>query len=319
MKIVVLDGHTLNPGDLSWADLATLGEFSVYDRTPDALVAARSAGAEILLTNKTLITAETISQLPELKYIGVLATGYNVVDLGAAAAKNVVVTNVPTYGTASVAQMTIAMILTLCHRVRAHSDAVHAGQWTRSVDFCFWNYPLTELAGKTIGIIGFGRIGRRVGKIAAAMGMHVLAADKVKIDEPECDHFQWASVPDVLSRSDVVTLHCPLHADTEGLINRNTLAMMKPSAFLINTSRGPLVVERDLADALNDDRLAGAAVDVLSTEPPSPDNPLLKAKNCLITPHIAWATRQARTRLLDTAVANVRAFLADRPVNVVHG
>ncbi|NLX04813.1 MAG: D-2-hydroxyacid dehydrogenase [Phycisphaerae bacterium] len=318
MKIVVLDGFTLNPGDLSWAALEQLGDLTVHDRTPADHILARAAGAAILLTNKTPLTAQTIRALPDLQYIGVLATGYNVVDVQAAADRDIPVTNVPTYGTHSVAQLTFALLLELCHHVQAHSDAVRRGQWSASRDFCFWNSPLIELADKTIGIIGFGRIGRQVAQIADALGMAVLAADRVKNPPPTLRRFAWAEIPDLLANADVVSLHCPLFPETQGLINRQTLDRMKPSAFLLNTSRGPLIVEQDLADALAAGRIAGAAVDVLSAEPPPPNNPLLAAKNCLVTPHIAWATREARQRLMHTAVENLRAFLAGNPVNVVN-
>jgi glycerate dehydrogenase len=317
MKIVVLDGYTLNPGDLRWDGLNRLGDLTVYDRTPKAQIVERSLAAKIVLTNKTPLTAVTLGQLPDLKYIGVLATGYNVVDVKAAAERGIVVTNVPTYGTSSVAQMTFALLLELCHHVQVHSDAVRRGDWSLGKDFCFWNYPLVELAGKTMGIIGFGRIGRAVARIAASMGMRILAADQIRDDVLDLDDFEWADIPELLSRADVVSLHCPLFPATEGLIHFETIELMKPSAFLINTSRGGLVVDRDLAQALNNNRIAGAGLDVLTIEPPAPDNPLLAAKNCIVTPHIAWATREARERLMGIAVENVRAFLADRPVNRV--
>lgn len=318
MKIVVLDGYTLNPGDLSWGDLEALGSCTVYDRTPSNLILERSANAPILLTNKTPLTAQTIGSLPDLAYIGVLATGYNIVDVDAAAKRNIPVTNVPTYGTASVAQFAFALLLELCHRVQSHSDAVHAGEWTQCNDFCFWKTPLVELAGQTMGIVGFGRIGKQVAVIASAFGMNVIVADKVKSDPPAGIDVEWADIPDLLKHADVVSLHCPLFPDTQGLINRDALAMMKSSACLINTSRGPLIVEQDLADALNTGQIAGAAVDVLADEPPTANNPLLSAKNCLATPHIAWATKQARSRLMATAVNNVRTFLAGTPTNVVN-
>ncbi len=319
MQIVVLDGHALNPGDLSWEQLEQIGTLTVYDRTPADKIIERAAGAEVILTNKTPLTAETIGQLPELKYIGVLATGYNVVDVEAAAGRGIPVTNIPTYGTGSVAQMTFALLLELCHHVQSHSDAVHNGDWTKSKDFCFWNYPLIELAGKTMGLIGMGRIGRNVAQIAAAFGMNVIAASKTNGNPPQIPNFAWTQVDDLMKQADVVSLHCPLFPDTQGLINAETLNLMKPTAMLINTARGPLVVDADLADALNDSRIAGAALDVLNAEPPSPDNPLLKAKNCIITPHIAWATREARSRLMNTAIDNIRTFLADKTANVVNG
>jgi len=317
MKIVVLDGYTLNPGDLSWDGLKELGEVTVHDRTPNELILDRSAGAEILFTNKTPLLADTLQQLPELRYIGVLATGYNVVDVEAAGRRGVVVTNVPTYGTCSVAQMTFALLLELCQHVQAHSDAVRGGEWSRSEDFCFWKFPMIELLDKTMGIIGFGRIGRQVARIASAMGMRVLAADEIRTEPPELEHFAWAEVDELLREADVVTLHCPQTAATENLINRRTLALMKPTAFLINTARGGLVVAEDLVEALNNGQIAGAGLDVLAVEPPKGGSPLFQAKNCLITPHIAWATKEARARLMTIAVDNLRSFLAGKPVNVV--
>jgi len=317
MRIVVLDGYALNPGDLSWDGLEKIGDVTVYERTAVESIIERAAGAEIVFTNKTPLSAETIAKLPGLKYIGVLATGYNVVDVKAAAQHGVVVTNIPTYGTYSVAQMVFALLLELCHHIQRHSDSVKAGDWSRSSDFCYWNYPLVELAGKTMGIIGFGRIGRQVANIAATLGMNVLAADSFKGNPPALENFRWAEIPELLQKSDVVSLHCPLFPETQGLINKNTLSMMKESAFLINTSRGPLIVEEDLAEVLNTGKIAGAGLDVLSVEPPKSDNPLLSAKNCLITPHIAWATKEARARLMDTAVKNLKAFVEGYTVNVV--
>ncbi len=318
MKIVVLDGHALNPGDLSWKALSAIGELQVFDRTADDQIVARAHDAEVVLTNKTRLPAQILQQLKSTRYIGVLATGYDVVDVQAARALNISVTNVPTYATASVAQFTFAMLLELCHHAALHSEATRAGEWSRSTDFSFWKTPLVELAGKTIGLIGLGQIGRRVAELALAFEMRVVAADAVKGSPPGWPGFRWCEVDELLRQADVVSLHCPLLSTTRGIINAKSLAMMKPSAFLINTSRGALVIEQDLADALNNGRLAGAAVDVLSSEPPSPDNPLLRAKNCIVTPHIAWATKEARTRLLDTAIANVRAFLDGDPVNVVN-
>ncbi len=318
MKIVVLDGHALNPGDLSWVALGAIGELQVFDRTADDQIVARAHDAEIVLTNKTLLPAQILRQLKTTRYIGVLATGYDVVDVDTARELKIPVTNVPTYATASVAQFTFALLLELCHRAALHSEAVRAGEWSRSTDFSFWKTPLVELAGKTIGIIGLGQIGRRVAEIALAFEMRVIAAGPVRSSVPDWPGFRWCEVNELMPDADVVSLHCPLRPTTRGIINAKSLAMMKPSAFLINTSRGPLVIDQDLADALNDGRLAGAALDVLSSEPPSPDNPLLRAKNCIVTPHIAWATKEARTRLLDTAIANVRAFLDGHPVNVVN-
>jgi len=317
MKIVVLDGYTLNPGDLSWDGLKDLGDVTIYDYTPADQIVARAQGAEILFTNKTPLMADTLAQLDKLTYIGVLATGYNVVDVKAAAARGVAVTNIPTYGTSSVAQMVFALLLELCHHVQLHSDAVRAGEWSESRDFCFWKTPLVELQGKTIGIVGFGRIGRQVARIADAFGMRILAQDKFQGPAPDLADFRWAELDELLAQSDVVSLHCPLFPDTAGLINQETLARMKPSAFLINTSRGGLIVDQDLSDALNRNQIAGAALDVLSVEPPPADNPLLKAKNILITPHISWATGEARARLMGIAVDNLKAYLAGKPVNVI--
>ena len=317
MKIVVLDGYCLNPGDLTWDDWKEFGEVVVYDRTPPSETVARAKDAEVAITNKTVLNRAVIAALPKLKYVGMLATGYNVVDVQAAAERNIPVTNVPTYGTDSVAEHTFALLFELVRRTGMHSDLVRAGEWARSPDFSFWRAPLVELSGKTMGIVGFGRIGFRVGQIAQAMRMEVLACDKERSYSLN-GHFDWVSLDGLLAKSDVVSLHCPLFPDTQNMINRKSLAQMKPSAFLINTSRGGLVVDRDLADALNAGKLAGAALDVLSIEPPAADNPLLAAKNCIITPHFAWATREARARLMDTALENLKTFLAGKPQNVVN-
>lgn len=314
MKIVVLDGLTLNPGDLTWEGLQALGAVTVHDRTPPAQVLERARDAEIVLTNKTVLGRAEIAALPKLRYIGVLATGYNVVDIAAAKERGVVVTNIPTYGTTSVAQMAFALLLELCHHVGEHARAVREGAWTRSKDFCFWNYPLVELQGLTFGVVGYGRIGAAVVALARAFGMKVIGYTV----PPSADAgVEWVALDEVFRRSDVISLHCPLTADTKGIVDARRLALMKPTAFLLNTSRGPLVDERALADALNRGVIAGAAVDVLPVEPPPADNPLLQAKNCLITPHISWATRSARARLMGTAVDNVRAFQAGKPVNTV--
>jgi glycerate dehydrogenase len=318
LKIVILDGYTLNPGDLSWERIDELGELVVYDRTPAGSVVERAHNAEIVFTNKTPLTADVFRSLPKLKYVGVLATGYNVEDIEAASECNVCVTNIPTYGTQSVAQMTFALLLELCLNVQKHSDAVHAGEWARNSDFCFWKYPLIELASKTMGIVGFGRIGQKVADIAEVFGMKVIAYDKVIFDQPSRKGFRWAELDELLKESDVVSLHCPLFPDTKGIINKNSLRLMKKTAFLINTSRGPLIAEEDLADALNSGAMAGAALDVLSVEPPTADNPLLHAKNCIVTPHISWATREARARLMDIAVDNLTSFLEGKPVNRVN-
>ena len=318
MKIVLLDGYTLNPGDLSWDELKKLGDVVIHDRTPADKVVERAEGAEVIFTNKTPVGEEALNQLPSLKYIGVLATGYNIVNTEVAKAKGIVVANVPGYGTTSVVQMTFALLLELCLHVQRHSDAVREGKWSRSADFCFWDYPLIELSGKTIGIIGFGNIGQQVGDVATAFGMKIIGNSRHRHDQLHRKNFRWAEVPELLRESDVVSIHCPLFPETKGLINKVSLKSMKSSAFLLNTSRGPIIVDEDLADALNNDVIAGAGIDVLSTEPPPKDNPLFSAKNCIITPHIAWATKEARARLMETTVSNLSAFLQGNPVNVVN-
>lgn len=317
MNIVVLDGYTLNPGDLNWAELEALGECDVFDRTPDERVVERAAPAEIVLTNKVPFSRERIGQLPKLRYIGVTATGYNIVDVAAAGERGLVVTNVPTYGTRSVAQMVFAHLLDLTQHVAHHGQTVRQGRWSRCEDFCYWDFPLIELDGLTMGIVGFGRIGRAVGELARAFGMKVLAHD-VRPDALPPDWPEPAGLDELFARSDVVSLHCPLTDETQGLVDARRLALMKPTAFLINTARGPLVDSPALADALDAGRIAGAGLDVLPVEPPMPDEALLAARNCCITPHVAWATRSARQRLMRTAVANVRAFLAGRCVHVVN-
>ena len=314
MKIVVLDGYTLNPGDLSWGAMEALGECTVFDRTAPGEVLGRARGAAIVLTNKVPFDAKRMAKLPDLKYIGVLATGYNTIDTAAARKRNIVVTNVPAYATQSVAQLVFALVLELAHHAGDHSRGVHEGRWTQSKDFCYWDHPLVELDGLVMGIVGFGRIGRAVADLARAFGMKVLAHDAAA---PPQTGAEPVDLETLFRRSDIVSLHCPLTPETEGLVNAQRLALMKPTAFLINTSRGPVVNERDLAEALASGRIAGAGLDVLSTEPPKADNPLLEAKNCILTPHIAWATRAARERLMGTVVENVRAFLAGRPQNVV--
>jgi glycerate dehydrogenase len=318
MKIVVLDGYTLNPGDLSWERLFDLGEVVLYDRTPSDKIIERSKGAEVLITNKTPFSEATIDSLPDLKYIGVLATGYNIVDTIAAKKRNIIVTNVPAYSTMSVAQLTFALLLELCHHVQRQSDSVIQGKWAQSPDFCYSDFPLKELSGKTIGIIGFGNIGKKVADIATVFGMNIIAASRHQMDQSERKNFRWVQINDLLEQADVVSIHCPLTPETKGLMNAGSLKRMKRSAFLLNTSRGPVVVEQDLADVLNNGIIAGAGIDVLSSEPPSIDNPLFKAKNCIITPHIAWATKEARVRLMDIAVNNVAAFIQRKPVNVVN-
>ena len=316
MNIVVLDGHTLNPGDLTWDELQSLGDCAIHERTPSQEVVPRAADAEIVLTNKAALTREQIQTLPKLKYIGVLATGYDIVDVAAARERNIPVTNVPTYGTRSVAQHTLALLLELTQHVGHHARTVRDGRWTKSPDFCYWDYPLVELDGLTMGVVGFGRIGRTVAELATAFGMKVLAASSTARRAPSGVPF--VDLETLFRQSDVVSLHCPLTEQTKNLVNRELLALMKPTAFLLNTSRGPLIDERALAEALDAGRIAGAAVDVLSVEPPPADHPLLRARNCMVTPHIAWATRAARSRLMQVAVTNVRAFLLGKPQNVVN-
>lgn len=316
-RIVVLDGYTLNPGDLSWNELEELGDVALYDRTPERHVALRAQDADIVLTNKVPLTAEVIEALPHLRYIGVMATGYNVVDLDAANGRGIVVTNVPGYGTQSVAQFTFGLILELCHRIEQHSHAVREGAWSRNPDFCFTLSPQVELAGKTLGIVGYGSIGSRVAQLGLAFGMDVLVSSRTRKETPNAEIHWTDDLETLLRDSDVVSLHCPLTDETAKLIRRETLNVMKSSALLINTSRGGLVMEEDLADALNQERIAGAAVDVLSHEPPTQGSPLLTARNCIVTPHIAWASREARSRLMSILVENVRGFQAGRPVNVV--
>jgi glycerate dehydrogenase len=318
MKIVVLDAHPLSPGGSAWAPLTALGEVEVYDHSSDEQVRARARDAAVLITNRAPVTAEVIEQAPALRLIAVSFTGYDCVDVEAARRRGIPVANVPEYGTDSVAQFVFALLLELCHHVGLHSQAVRAGEWARCGDFSFWKTPLIELAGKAMGIVGFGHIGRHVGELAHAFGMAVLAQDQVRSAPPPYQPFAWADLDEVFARADVISLHCPLTAETAGLVNRRRLRLVKPGAFLLNTARGGLVVETDLAEALNEGRLAGAAVDVVSHEPIRPDNPLLGAPNCLITPHIAWATREARQRLLATTVANVANFLDGRPTNVVN-
>ncbi len=313
---MVLDGHTLNPGDLSWQALEALGPCQIFDRTAPGEVVERARDAAIVLTNKTVLTREQIYALPGLRYLGVLATGFNVVDIAAARERGIPVANVPTYGTRSVAQMTVALLLELTQHVGHHAATVREGRWSRSADFCYWDFPLVELEGLTLGIVGYGRIGRAVADLGRAFGMRVVAAASDRrgsSDGPELA----LPLDDVFRQSDVVSLHCPLTDSTRHLVNARRLALMKPAALLLNTSRGPLVDESALAAALNEGRIAGAALDVLAVEPPPAGNPLFTARNCIITPHLAWATRAARARLMATAVANVRAFLGGQPVNVV--
>lgn len=319
MKIVVLDGYTLNPGDNPWDELARLGELTVYDRTPEDRVVERAGDAEIVLTNKTRITAAALEHLPRLRFIGVLATGYNVVDVEAARRREIPVCNVPEYGTDSVAQHALALLLELCQRVGEHDRAVKAGEWTHSPDFCFWKAPPVELEGLTLGIVGFGRIGQRVGELAHAFGMAVLATGGTRRLVPAYRPFAWVALPELFERADAVTLHCPLTNETERFVDRALLRRMKPSAYLLNAARGQLIDEAALAAALQAGEIAGAAVDVVSLEPIGADNPLLTAPNCIITPHMAWGSLAARRRLMAETVRNVRAFLAGKAVNVVNG
>lgn len=320
MKIVVLDGYTENPGDLSWAALEELGEVTVYDRTSltdEEEAIARLAGAEIAVTNKTPITRRVIDACPRLRYITVLATGYNVVDGTYAREKGIPLSNIPAYGTAAVAQFAIALLLEICHHAAHHSDTVHAGKWTACADWCYWDYPLIELDGKTMGIIGFGRIGQQTGRIAGALGMRVLAYDSCPTDSGRAIA-EYVELDALLAASDVIALHCPLFPETEGIINKETIGKMKDGVILLNNSRGPLVVEQDLADALNSGKVYAAGLDVVSTEPIRADDPLLTAKNCIITPHISWAPRESRQRIMDMTVRNIRAYLDGAPVNVVN-
>ena len=315
-SIVVLDGFTLNPGDLSWEPLAALGELKVYDRTSNEKVFDRARNAQLVLTNKTLLSGDTIESLSELKYIGVMATGCNVVDIEASRRRSITVTNVPEYGTRSVAQMVFAHILNLCLHVAEHSQSVSHGTWAKSLDFCYWDFPLIELAGLTIGIVGYGRIGRAVARLASAFGMAVLVNDIITLTDLAGD-FKSVDLDTLFRESDIVSLHCPLTPQTEKLVSRERLKLMKPSAFLINTSRGPLIDEQALVEALDGGLIAGAGLDVLEQEPPASDNPLFTARNCYITPHIAWATASARERLMRIVVENVKAFLDGNPQNIV--
>ncbi len=317
MEIVVLDGHALNPGDNPWDGIEALGNLTVYDRTDPQQILARAAGAEVILTNKTPLNAETLAVLPDLRLISVLATGYNIVDVKVARERNIVVSNVPVYGTDAVAQFVFALLLALCHRVEHHSDAVKQGRWAVSGDFCFWDTPLVELAGRTMGIIGMGRIGRRTGAIARALGMKVIAADIHRPEAP-AHEFVWKEVSEVFTEADVISLHCPQTEENLGMVDTRLLAHMKPSAYLINTSRGALINETDLAQALQQGTLAGAACDVVSQEPIPAHNPLLQAPNIILTPHIAWATLAARKRLMNTTIENIRAFQTGRPINRVN-
>lgn len=318
MKIVILDGYTTNPGDLDWSRFTELGSFMVYDRTAPGEIFKRASDAEIILTNKTVITEAVMDGLPKVRYIGLLSTGTNAVDLEAARKRGIIVTNIPAYSTDSVAQLVFALLLELCMHTGLHDAAVHNGEWVRSEDFSFTRTPLMELAGKTMGIVGYGSIGRRVAAIADAMGMKIIAASRTPKTEDRFTCFRFAGLNELLEQSDVISLHCPLTPQTKGLIGTEALSRMKRSAYLINTSRGPVLDEAAVAEALNTGRIAGAGLDVLSSEPPLPDNPLLTARNCIITPHMAWATAEARARLIDIAAENVKSFIEGKPVNVVN-
>lgn len=321
MKIVVLDGYTENPGDLSWEALAQLGELTVYDRTAlanEAETIHRIGDAEIVITNKTPITRAVLEACPGVKYIAVLATGYNVVDIVCAKERGIPVSNVPAYGTASVSQFAIALLLEVCHRIGHHSQAVADGRWQQNPDFCFWDHPLIELEGKTIGIIGFGRIGQATGRVAKALGMRVLAYDVHQSDAGRAVG-EYVELDPLLKHADVISLHCNLTEENTGLINKETIAKMKDGVIIINNARGQLVAEQDLADALNSGKVAAAGLDVVSSEPIRSDNPLLQAKNCLITPHISWAPKESRQRIMDCTVENVRSYQDGSPQNVVNG
>ena len=317
LKIVILDGYTENPGDLSWEGFEALGNVTVYDRTPEDKIAERIGDAEIVIMNKAPITGETIAACRNLKYIGVLATGFNVVDTEACKKAGIVVANIPTYGTDAVGQFAVALLLEICHHVAHHSNAVYEGRWGDNPDWCFWDYPLIELSGKTMGIIGFGRIGRATGRIAKAMGMKVIACDEYPSPEGE-ELGTYVGLTELLEQSDVIALHCPLTPENTGLVCRETIEKMKDGVFIINNSRGPLINEADLAQALNSGKVYAAGLDVVSAEPIRDDNPLLKAKNCFITPHISWAPKESRQRLMNIAVDNLKAFLSGTPVNVVN-
>ena len=318
MKIVILDGYTLNPGDLSWDGFEKLGDVTCYDRTEPQDTVSRIADAEAVITNKTLLTKEIFDVCPSIKYVGVLATGYNVVDVAAAKEKGIPVTNIPTYGTTAVSQFVFALLLEICHHVQDHSSAVYKGDWESCPDFCFWNHPLIELADKTIGFVGFGRIGQQAAKIAQGFSMNVLAYDAYPNKELEGNGIKYVDLDTLYAESDVISLHCPLFETTEGMINENSIAKMKDGVIIINTSRGPLIVEQDLAAALNSGKVKAAGVDVVSTEPIKGDNVLLKAPNCFITPHIAWAPLEARARLLNTAVENLASFIDGEVMNTVN-
>jgi len=317
MKIVVLDGFTENPGDLSWQPLKQLGDLTVYDRTEEKDIISRVNDAEIVITNKVPITKKTFEKCNNIKYVGLLATGYNVVDTEEAKKRAILVCNIPTYGTSAVSQFVIALLLEICHHIGHHNEAVHEGRWENNKDWCFWDYPLMELMGKTIGIIGFGRIGRATGEIAKSFNMNVIAFDSYPCEEGK-KIGKYVDLDTLYKTSDIIALHCPLFPSTEGMINKESINKMKDGVIILNNSRGPLIVEQDLADALNSGKVYAAGCDVVSTEPIRKDNPLLKAKNCIITPHISWAPKESRQRLMDIAVENVKAFIEGKPINVVN-
>ena len=318
MKIVVLDGYTLNPGDLDWSGFEALGEFKCYDRTEADQIVERIGDAQCVITNKTPLTKETFDMCPQIKYVGVLATGYNVVDTKAAKSRNIPVTNIPIYGTTAVSQFAFALLLELCHHVAYHAQTVADGRWSKSKDFCYWDYPLVELYGKTFGVVGFGRIGQAAAKLAQAFGMNVLAYDVHPNRSLESETLQYVELEELFERSDVISLHCPLFEATKEIINKQNIQKMKDGVMIINTSRGPLIVEEDLKAALEEGKVAGAAIDVLEQEPPIQGSPLIGAKNCIVTPHIAWAPREARQRLMDVAVDNLAGFFKGQRKNVIN-
>lgn len=318
MKIVILDGYTINPGDLSWSPFERFGELIVYERTPNELIAPRIGDADIVLTSKCLITDHVMSQCPNLKYVGILATGINMVDLNYAAANGIQVTNIPAYSTDSVAQFTISLLLEICNHVKKHSDAVSSGAWHQSKDFCFCLTPQTELSGKTLGIIGFGNIGKKVAGIAEALGMNVIISSSHPDDSFATNHIRFVSQEQLYSSSDIISLHCPLTENNTGFINHDTISKMKDGVILLNTSRGPLIQENDLAEALQSGKVYAAGLDVLSVEPPKKDHPLIGLENCIITPHIAWITKESRTRLIDMAVLNLKSYLTGESINCVY-
>src|SRR5690606_23537147 len=320
MKMIVLDGYTLNPGDLTWEGLKQFGDLKVYDRTdfnPKTIIET-IGDAEVVFTNKVPLSKEILSQVPNLKYIGVLATGYNIIDIETANELNILVTNIPDYGTASVAQFTMGLLLEMCHHIGDHNQAVKDGEWTKSLDFCFWKTPLMELSGKTMGIIGFGRIGQATAKVAQAFGLNILAYNRSKDYSLESDTCRYVELDELFGKSDIISLHCPLTESTEGIINKHNISKMQDGVMLINTSRGGLIVEADLKEGLNSEKIAYAAVDVVSSEPIKEDNPLLKAKNCIITPHIAWATKESRTRMMGIVSDNLKAYISGTPINVIN-